>query len=125
MVTHLWLVTFSLGCRDVSRRTRILLAAVFTESESHHWRCTFGNTRAALFLRKCFWGLVLDKNVSGFRCVIKRVIACSLLVRYAWSRRERQLPFLLLLVSTTSGQGLNPTLWSVIRRATKSRICVQ
>lgn len=61
----------------------------------------------------------LDKDVSGFYCVIKRVIACSLVVRSAWARHERQLPFLLLLVSTISGQGLNPTVWSVVRRATK------
>lgn len=65
MVTYPYLVTFSLGCRDVSRRTRILLAAVFTDFESHHWRCTYGNTRAALFFTEMFLGVgALDKDVS-------------------------------------------------------------
>jgi hypothetical protein len=53
--------------------------------------------------------------VFGFGCVIKRGLlhaVCSL--SPSGTRHERQLPFLLLLVSTVSGQGLNPARWPVI-----------
>lgn len=126
MVAYSYLVTLSLGCRDVSRRTRILLAAVFTDFESHHRRCTYGNTRAALIFTEMFLGVgALDKDVSWVSPRHKMGYcmqsACS--VRLGKARTAAA-------ISTTSSvYYLRPrtkpdTQWSVIRRATKkSNMC--